>query len=171
MSLKGLTEKEIAKELNLSQSTVSRAITSVTTSHDYQLAITSIGMFVEDMRRAADFWKLQNREIELVKNTIMALKEETDKEGKPVIKSDRAIELLLKCMDMQSDRIGRVVEMARQGEVALALREVRRTMSDAEAQRFVNLKHVIIDEANGKLEAKVQQEQEEGEEDIEDGQP
>ena len=171
MSLKGLTEKEIAKELNLSQSTVSRAITSVTTSHDYQLAITSIGMFVEDMRRAADFWKLQNREIELVKNTIMALKEETDSKGQPVIKSDRAIELLLKCMDMQSDRIGRVVEMARQGEVALALREVRRTMSDAEAQRFVNLKHVIIDEANGKLEAKVQQEQEEGEEDIEDGQP
>ena len=154
LSLKGATEREIAKELNLSPATVHRAISSVTTSHDYQLAIMSISLFLEDMRRAADFWKMQNREIEQIKNSVMALREEVDSKGRPLVRGDRILELVLKCMDMQSDRMQKVVELARQGEVALALREVRKTMTDAEAQRFRVIKQDLITDANAKLEEK-----------------
>lgn len=172
LSLKGQTEREIAKELNLSPATVHRAISSVTTSHDYQLAMMSISLFLEDMRRAADFWKLQNREIEQIKNSVMALREEVDSKGRPLVRGDRVLELVLKCMDMQSDRMQKVVELARQGEVALALREVRKTMSESEAQRFKVIKHSLLDDANAKLEEKQEQQQQLKEEGPnQDGQP
>jgi len=104
-SLSGLTYREIAEELNLSASTVSRAIDKITKSHDYQIGISTISTFLEEYQRAADFFKMQIGQLEKRKDT--------DPDN------------FYKIMDMQMERMALVVQLVGQGKVAMALKELR----------------------------------------------
>lgn len=63
LSLEGYNYKEIAKKLNISDATVSRAISSVTKGNDYQLAVKSCGMLIERYVRFQDFCNKKIREL------------------------------------------------------------------------------------------------------------
>ena len=104
-SLSGLTYREIGDELNLSASTVSRAIDKITKSHDYQLGISTISTFLEEYQRAADFFKMQIGQLEKYKSV--------DPEN------------IYKIMDMQMERMALVVQLIGQGKVVMALKALR----------------------------------------------
>ena len=104
-SLSGLTQAEIAKELNLGKATVCRAINKVTKSHDYQLGISTVGTFLEEYQRAADFFKMQIGQLEKYKSA--------DPEN------------IYKIMDMQMERMALVVQLIGQGKVVMALKALR----------------------------------------------
>ena len=104
-SLSGLTHKEIAGELNLSQPTVSRAIAKITKSHDYQIGISTISTFLEEYQRAGDFFKMQIGQLEKQKKT--------DPDN------------IYKIMDMQMERMALVVQLVGQGKVVMALKALR----------------------------------------------
>ena len=106
-----LTPEEIAKEVGVSQSTVSRLIHSLTKGNDYQIAAMAAGMFIQEFVNAAKFWKLQITELE-------KLKEITED---PKLK--------LKIMKEQSDRYEKILVLARQGEVIQIVRKINRMKS------------------------------------------
>ena len=63
LSLEGYNYKEIGKKLNISDATVSRAISSVTKGNDYQLAVKSCGMLIERYVRFQDFCNKKIKEL------------------------------------------------------------------------------------------------------------
>ena len=63
LSLEGFEQKDIAKRLNISPSMVSRAISSITKGHDYQLAVRSCGMLIERYVRFQDFCNKKIKEL------------------------------------------------------------------------------------------------------------
>lgn len=104
-SLYGIQGKDIAKELNLSEATVSRAINSVTTSLDYNLAMKTVSTFLTDYMKAGDFFKMQIAELEA--------KKATDPES------------YYKIMEMQMERMALIIQLIGQGKVAMALQALR----------------------------------------------
>ena len=63
LSLEGYEQKDIAKKLNISQATVSRAISSIEKGHDYQLAVKSCGVLIEQYVRYQDYCRKKIREL------------------------------------------------------------------------------------------------------------
>jgi len=67
MYLDGYEQKDIGKKLNISQATVSRAITSIERGNDYQLAIKSCGVLSSLYVRYQDWLKKKLRELNEIK--------------------------------------------------------------------------------------------------------
>ncbi len=63
LSLEGYEQNDIAKRLNISQATVSRAISSITKGHDYQLAVRSCGVLIEQYVRYQDYCRKKIKEL------------------------------------------------------------------------------------------------------------
>ena len=67
LSLEGYNYNDIAKKLNISNATVSRAINSIEKGNDYQLAIKSCGILTSLYVRYQDWIKKKLREINEIK--------------------------------------------------------------------------------------------------------
>ena len=67
LSLEGYGYNDIAKKLNISNATVSRAISSIEKGNDYQLAIKSCGVLTSLYVRYQDWIKKKMREINEIK--------------------------------------------------------------------------------------------------------
>ena len=67
LSLEGYDYREIGKKLNISHSTVGRAIQSIEKGNDYQLAIKSCGVLTSLYVRYQDWIKKKLREINEIK--------------------------------------------------------------------------------------------------------
>ena len=104
-SLHGYTERQIAKQFNVSHSTIKRAVDSIVKSHGYQLSLATISTFLEQFQRHGDFLTNQVREIEDMKNGV-------------------DIEMKLELMDAQFKRMVALIEKAGQGKLVLALRDL-----------------------------------------------
>ncbi len=63
LSLEGFGYNEIAKKLNISNATVSRAIASIEKGNDYQLAVKSCGVITSLYVRYQDWIKKKLREL------------------------------------------------------------------------------------------------------------
>ena len=63
LSLEGYTGIEIAEKLNISRGTVSKAIHSITKGNDYQLAVKSCGVLLEEYTRFQDYCKKKLKEL------------------------------------------------------------------------------------------------------------
>lgn len=63
LSLEGYNERDIAAKLNLSQSSVSRAINSLTRGNDYQLAVKGCGVLLQEFVKFQDYCKKKLREL------------------------------------------------------------------------------------------------------------
>ena len=98
-----ISQKQIAFKLNLTESKVSRALKKLFASHDFKLGQMVAGKFLEEFQMASDYWKLQIKDLEL-------LKDEED------------IELKIKIMKEQSDRWEKILYLARQGEAVETMR-------------------------------------------------
>lgn len=124
--MKGYTYREIAKALNISPATVCRAIDKVTKGNDYQLATKSIASFLTDFQTAADYFKMQMRDLESLKNGLaVELDEGTDERGRPYTSKTKVLELKLKIIEMQCELNARCLEQVKQGQVAKALQLLR----------------------------------------------
>ena len=121
-SLYGLSGQQIAKELGLSEATVSRAINSVTKSLDYKLAMNTVSTFLTDYMKAGDFFKMQIAELEEMKK--------------------RDPENYYRIMEMQMERMALIVQLVGQGKIVMALRELRdgklQLQSDRELTQTAN---------------------------------
>jgi DNA-binding CsgD family transcriptional regulator len=106
LSLQGYQGKDIAEKLSLSEATVSRAINSITKSHDYQLGVTSISQFLEKFARADDYFTMKLRE----------LQELCDK-----AKDKDKIAII----SLQTDIMSKALSLAKQGQVVLALKALQ----------------------------------------------
>lgn len=67
LSLEGYDYREIGKKLNISHSTVGRAINSIEKGNDYQLAIKSCGVLTSLYIRYQDWIKKKLRELNDIK--------------------------------------------------------------------------------------------------------
>lgn len=67
LALEGYEQNDIAKRLNISQATVSRAISSIMKGHDYQLAVRSCGVLIEQYVRYQDYCRKKIRELNEMK--------------------------------------------------------------------------------------------------------
>ena len=111
LSKPSLTQREIAEEVGVHESTVSRVIRSLTKGNDYQIATRAASKFLQEFVNAAEFWKLQITELE-------KLKEITEDSN-----------LKLKIMREQSDRYEKILVLARQWEVIQIVRKINRMKS------------------------------------------
>jgi len=132
LSLKGHTYGQIANELNLSKPTVCRAIASITKSHDYQLGINTITEFIDQYNRAEDYFRMQMRELEEMKLLLDGrISDDNDNNNKPSNATAtfttiaKYFELKLKIMDSQTNLMSKVLELASQGKVVMALKTIR----------------------------------------------
>ena len=103
-----ITQSEIAERLNLKPRTVSRIINKIVKSNDYQLAMSIAGKFIQDFVNASDYWKIQITELEHLKEKL----------------TDEDKELLVKIMKEQSELYGKILLLARQGELMAAIRKL-----------------------------------------------
>ena len=102
-----ITQKQIADKKNLSEATVSRAFKKLMGSHDFRLGQLLTGKFLEEFQMASDYWKLQIKLLEDLKE------EESD------------TETIIKLMKEQSDRWEKILFLARQGEAIEVMRLMR----------------------------------------------
>lgn len=63
LSLEGYRQEDIAKKLNVSRSTVTKAIQSITKGHDFQLAVKGCGVLIEEFVRYQDYCKKKLAEL------------------------------------------------------------------------------------------------------------
>jgi DNA-binding CsgD family transcriptional regulator len=63
LSLEGYTGIDIASKLNISRGTVSKAINSIMRGNDYQLAVKSCGVLLEEYTRFQDYCKKKLKEL------------------------------------------------------------------------------------------------------------
>lgn len=83
LSLEGYQNKDIAKKLNVSPATVTRAINSVVMGNDYQLAIKGCSKLLEEFVRYQDFCKkklsqLSDLKTEDNKEVVMIIKAQSE---------------------------------------------------------------------------------------------
>lgn len=57
LSLEGYSNRDIAKKLNISHSTVTRAINSITKGNDHQLAVKGCGVLLQEFVKFQDYCK------------------------------------------------------------------------------------------------------------------
>ena len=67
LSLEGYEQKEIAKKLNISEATVSRAINSVVKGNDYQLAVKGCSKLLEEFVNYQEYAKKKLKELVEIK--------------------------------------------------------------------------------------------------------
>ena len=118
-SLKGYTTREIAKQFNISHSTVARVIDGIVKDHNYQLSLATIATFLEQYHRYGDFLTNQVKELEDMKK--------------------RDPKMKLELMDAQFKRMVALIEKAGQGKLVLALRDLMRDESERNGERSKEL--------------------------------
>lgn len=113
-----VSQKQIGVNLNLSESTVSRALKKQLGSHDFKLGQMLSGKFLEEFQMASDYWKMQISRFEELKKK--------DENGFPTIEFEKELEL----MKQQSQLWEKILFLARQGEAV----EVMRLMKNGAIQ-------------------------------------
>ena len=147
LEIKGYNGKQISKKLNISESSVSRALNKVKRTREYELGVMSVTTFLEVFKRAGGYWNQSNIEYDDLIDKVNSIKLEDDMDGKVgehihTSKYDKLVkklELISKLKEKQDDNMERIISLAKQGEVVLAtraLRDVLRTYmpSDDEKQ-------------------------------------
>lgn len=123
LHLKGYQNKEIAKKLKLSESGISKAITELTQTDQYQLGQLSVVTFLEWFEKAAEFWHMQNSEyqemIEKVEKIKMSKKLDEEKKLQLMFQQT---ELVRRLKGSQDTNMERIVYLAKEGELIGAIK-------------------------------------------------
>ena len=113
LSLEGYTTRDIAVKLNLSQSTVSRAIISITQGNDYQLAVKGCGVLLQEFVKYQDYCRKKLRELNEIKT-------DDNKEKLAIIK-------------LQTDLYKDLLTIGSQGEFVQAVNKLRSRINELES--------------------------------------
>jgi DNA-binding CsgD family transcriptional regulator len=115
LSLEGYQGKEIAEKLNLSPSSVSKAIASVTKGNDYQLAVKGCGVLLQEFVRYQDYCRKKLKELNEIKT-------EDNKEKLAIIK-------------LQTDLYKDLLTIGSQGEFIQAVNKFRSRIKELESEK------------------------------------
>jgi IS30 family transposase len=81
----GLTYKEIANHLDVSESTICRAITTIKDSHDYKLGRYTASELIAEYAKTIDYFYMQQKKLnEEIKSTVEDVKKKSE-EGMEVV--------------------------------------------------------------------------------------
>ena len=121
LELKGYSQREIADKLNVNKSTVSRAISSITKGRDYRLGLYTMITFVDELEKAADYWRFNTKELEELKDLVYSL------ELNDTTTALAKVDSIRRLMETQSNQIENLVTKAVHGKFVLAIMEVKKT--------------------------------------------
>ncbi|AJM91716.1 hypothetical protein [Nitrosopumilus piranensis] len=136
LHLRDYSQAEIAKKLNIDQSTVSRALNKVKKSSEYELGTVSITTFLDTFKKAEQYWKESNKEYRELIEQLQQLPDESDLDGNgerlhksKYDKTVGKVDLISKLKQQQDKNMERILTLAQQGEVVLALKTARNIIS------------------------------------------
>lgn len=134
--IRGYSNKAIAKNLNLSESTVSRAVSSVILSNDYKHGVKTAGMFIQDYIEVGDLYKQQLAECDTMLNNNLDDYLQSDgadeKSGRPYVTKAECMKIRLEIMEMIARRKAEIATLVRQGQMVQALQAIRNGKTNLE---------------------------------------
>jgi len=133
LELQDYNQQEIAQKLNIGQATVSRQINKIKKSRDFQMGVITINEFFGCFKKCEQYWQQSNHELRLLIDEVQKIKVEDDMDGKDgthIHKSKyekrmERIELISKLIEKQDKNMEKILNLANQGEVILALKAAR----------------------------------------------
>ncbi|MCH7560072.1 MAG: hypothetical protein IIC67_01650 [Thaumarchaeota archaeon] len=133
LHLRDYSQAEIAKKLNLDQATVSRQINKISKSREYELGVTTITSFLQVFKKCEQYWNESNKEYRELIDQVQKINDESDFDGNnrdhlhksTYDKTIGKIDLISKLKTQQDKNMERILNLAKQGEVVLALRAAR----------------------------------------------
>ena len=131
LEVKGYKQTEIAQKMKLSESTVSKEIKKITKSREYQLGVYSVNTFMEMFQRAQDFWNNQNTEYEELIEEVNKIKIDT-KDKNRLSKLISKVDAISRIKEKQDKNMERILLLAKQGEIVLALKVLRPILQEIE---------------------------------------
>lgn len=156
LELQDYNQRDIAKKLNIGQATVSRQIKKITKSREFQMGTITIDEFFQIFNKCKQYWKQSNREYRELIDQIKNLSDEDEmnesensssyhnsKHDKIMAKAD----LISKLKQQQDKNMERILTLATQGEVVLALKAARGILAEhAPSKPFVLEKAIVLSE-------------------------
>ena len=155
LELRDYSRKDIAKKLHLSEGTVSRHISKIKKSREYQMGAITINEFFEVFKRCEEYWNQSNQDYRELIDEVKKLRIDDDRDGKDGIhlhkskyeKRMERIELIAKLKERQDKNMERIITLAKQGEVVLALKAARGILEQYSVKKpFILLPKTTIEE-------------------------
>lgn len=128
--LRDFTQSEIAKKLNITQSTVSRKINDIIKSQEYELGSMTVTTFIEVFKKTGQYWEESNKEYrELIEKVYESSNNEPNEKDKSLdnskhVKTLQQVELISKLIEKRDKNMERILGLAQQGKVIHALRAI-----------------------------------------------
>ena len=143
LELQDYSQTEIAKKLKISQGTVSKQLQQITQSREFQLGVLTINEFFIIFKKCEQYWEQSNRDYRELIDQVKQIKnddefnESSSNSGESKSyhnsKYDKMmakIELISKLKEKQDKNLERILNLAKQGEVVLALKAARDILSE-----------------------------------------
>lgn len=157
LELQDYNQKQIAEKLNIGQSTVSRQITKITKSREFQMGTITINNFFKVFKKCEQYWQQSNKDYRDLIDQVKEISNDddvntTEKGAESFHKSKydkmmAKIDLISKLKDKQDKNMERILTLATQGEVVLALKAARSILAEhAPTKPFVLEKAVVLSE-------------------------
>lgn len=133
LSLEGYQGKEIAKKLNIAESTVSKALKSVTTGNDYQLAIKGCSVLLQEFVKFQDFCRVKLKELSELKEESKVVTKNNNESGQI-----EAIEIPLSPIEKmaiiktQTEIYKELLTLGAQGEFIQGVQKIRGAVAQLE---------------------------------------
>lgn len=159
LQLQDYTQNQIAIKLNIGRSTVHRQITKITKSREFQMGVITINEFFETFKKCEQYWDQSNRDYRELIDQVKEMENEDEfnesssengsSQSYHNSKFDKMItkiELISKLKDKQDKNMERILNLAKQGEVVLALKAARDILEEhAPSKPFILKKVDTID--------------------------
>lgn len=138
LELQDYNQKQIADKLNIDQSTVSRQIKKITTSREFQIGVITINEFFTVFKKCEEYWNQSNKDYRDLIDQVKEIENKDEFNEGATSKSfhnskyDKMmakIELISKLKEKQDKNMERILNLAKQGEVVLALKAARDILS------------------------------------------
>ena len=151
LQLQDYTQNQIAIKLDIGRSTVHRQITKITKSREFQMGVITINEFFETFKKCEQYWDQSNKDYRELIDQVKEISNESEyNEGKDSqsyhnSKYDKMItkiELISKLKDKQNKNMERILNLAKQGEVVLALKAARDILEEHAPSKPFILKKV-----------------------------
>lgn len=161
LELQDYTQKQIADKLNIAQATVSRQLKKIQKSREFQMGIITIDEFFKIFKKCEQSWEQSNREYRELIDQVKELNDEDEMNeseksssyhNSKFDKKMAKIDLISKLKDKQDKNKEKILTLASQGEVVLALKAARSILTEhAPSNAFVLEKAVVLSEKTVKV--------------------
>ena len=155
LELQDYNQKEIGDKLNITQGAVSKNLNKIKKSREFQLGVITINEFFETFKKCEQYWDQSNKDYRELIDQVKEIEnkdefnESSSENGSSQSyhnsKFDKMItkiELISKLKDKQDKNMERILNLAKQGEVVLALKAARDILEEHAPNKPFILKKV-----------------------------